>query len=563
MSPSSIKKEMTTAELFIKILEKYGVQHAFGNPGTTELPIIDAIEKSKIKYIMALHEDIAVGAASGYSSMMRYHSQKNPETTPLTLVNLHTTPGIAHGIGNLYGAYYAGTPIILTSGSQAPRHEKREPSLSGDRCHFVEKYTKYNTKITDPTEIPEVTRKAARKALTPPTGPVYIDIPWNIQKTKTKEKPLPLGEIPKPGTPPKNQLEKTIKIINDSKEPVMIVGDQIARTNQKSVQLVGELANNIGARVHGEVLMSERSYPIENENCVSLLPTKAENIKPLLNVDTILMIGCTTNVPFYDYQTPLIPQETKIIQIGHNPHELGKNYSCDTALNGDIEKTLKKLVEKTKNSFTKQELNKRKQKIEKTKQELNEKKQKNHPTDPHKKRPTKLELVQKLKQITQDKVVVDEGVTAGFILRCELPIGHGQLLGIKSGGLGYGLPATVGAAIAEQTTGNNRKVIGYIGDGSYMYYPQTLYTAQRYLKKGITIIVINNQGYKILRNADILKQKGSKPLHITKHNNIPKNAESHNFKTHQNQNKNKLKKDLEKAINTTKNTLIEIEVYDP
>ncbi|OUJ18405.1 Thiamine pyrophosphate-requiring enzyme carboxylase [Methanonatronarchaeum thermophilum] len=547
---------------FIEILEHYGVKHAFGNPGTTELPIINAIEQSEINYIMTLHEDIAVGAASGYSSMMRYYSQTNSEITPLTLVNLHTTPGVAHGIGNLYGAWFAGTPLLITSGSQSPQHEKRGPSLSGDRCHLVEKYTKWATKITTPTEISETTRKAARIALTPPTGPVYIDIPWNIQKADIDQKPLPLGQIPKLGNPPQKQIEKTVEYLENSLEPVIIVGDQVARTSKTAVQHIGELSENIGARVHGEILMSEKSYPTEHENCVSLLPTKASEIKKLLKTDTILLIGCTTNVPFYDYETPLIPENTKTIQIGYDALELGKNYNCDIALHGNLQKTLKQLKNKTKNLFDKQELKKRKKQIKKTKKQINNKRQMKHPPSPNNK-PTKLEVVQELKKTIKNEIVVDEGVTAGFILRCELPIGHGQLLGIKSGGLGYGLPAAVGAAIAEETTGNNRKTIAYIGDGSYMYYPQTLYTAQRYLNKGISIIIINNKGYKILRNANILNQTGTKPLHITKHNNIPKNAETHNFKTQKTKNKNKLKKQLKQTIKTNENTLLEIMVHDP
>ncbi|RZN62701.1 thiamine pyrophosphate-binding protein [Methanonatronarchaeum sp. AMET6-2] len=551
------------SKLFIEILEEIGVQHAFGNPGTTELPLINAIEQSEINYIMTLHEDIAVGAASGYSTTMRYHSQKNPEKTPLTLVNLHTTPGVAHGIGNLHGAWYTGAPIILTSGSQAPIHEKREPTLSGDRCHFVEKYTKWSTSITHPDQIPETTRKAARTALTPPTGPVYIDIPWNIQKQKTDRKPIPTGDIPKPGNPDNKKINQAAKITSQSKEPVIITGDQVARTNKKTVELVGKLAENIGARVHGEVMMSEKSYPPNQKHCVSILPTKASQIKKLLNVDTVIQIGCTTNVPFYDYQPPLIPENTRTIEIGDNPQELGKNYHADITINGNIEKTLRKLVEKTENQFTQEQLKKRLEKTHKTKRKLEKKREKQNPPDPDKNRPTKLEVVRQLKNQIKNQVVVDEGVTAGFLLRCELPLNHSQLLGIKSGGLGYGLPAAVGAAIAEQTTKENRKVIAYIGDGSYMYYPQTLYTAQRYLKKGITVIVINNQGYKILRDAKILEQEGTKPLHITQHNNITKNAESHDATTQKNKDKDKLPRQLKKAIETNENHLLEIEVYDP
>src|SRR6056297_3236945 len=102
--------EYTGADLFVDALEQYGVSHVFGNPGTTELPVMDALGDSDLEYVLGLHEDVAVGMAAGYASTRRYHADRarreggSGETgeplNPVGVVNLHIAPGLAHGLGN-------------------------------------------------------------------------------------------------------------------------------------------------------------------------------------------------------------------------------------------------------------------------------------------------------------------------------------------------------------------------------------------------------------------------------------------------------------------------------
>src|ERR1044072_9996076 len=99
--------EMTGAESMYEVMVREGVRYVFGNPGTTELPLMDMFAaRDEIQYILALHEDSALGIAAGYSEA----------TGQAAVVNLHTNPGLAHALGNLYNAYRAGTPLIVTAG---------------------------------------------------------------------------------------------------------------------------------------------------------------------------------------------------------------------------------------------------------------------------------------------------------------------------------------------------------------------------------------------------------------------------------------------------------------
>jgi benzoylformate decarboxylase len=124
-------------------------------------------------------------------------------------------------------------------------------------------------------------------------------------------------------------------------------------------------------------------------------------------------------------------------------------------------------------------------------------------------RSSKAELVDAMVDEMSDAYVVDEGVTSKYALLTRFPFEEAQYLGNKGGGLGYGLPASVGAALAHKDLDVDRQVVGFIGDGSYFYYPQTVYTAVRE-KLDMAIVVPNNDGYTILRNNadDILGKEG-------------------------------------------------------
>lgn len=123
------------------------------------------------------------------------------------------------------------------------------------------------------------------------------------------------------------------------------------------------------------------------------------------------------------------------------------------------------------------------------------------PTDPTGRLPSRLDLARAVEAVISDGLVVNAGVTAGFLLRDELTLAPGQFLTTKSGGLGYGLSAAIGSAIAEEDRADPRPVVGYIGDGSFQYSPQALYTAARCVDAALSLLLVDNGAYAILREA--------------------------------------------------------------
>lgn len=173
--------ERTGGELFVETLAESGVTHVFGNPGTTELPVVHALADSDIEYVLGLHEDIAVGMASGYASTRRHHADgeggdgvyggEDRDVLPPGVANLHFAPGLAHGLGDLYAAAVAGAPVLVTAGTHSRDFRHEEPILSGDLVGMADQFTRRADEVRDVDALPAMLRWTVRTTFTLSTPP--------------------------------------------------------------------------------------------------------------------------------------------------------------------------------------------------------------------------------------------------------------------------------------------------------------------------------------------------------------------------------------------------------
>ena len=166
---------------FLSILKDEGITHLFGNPGTTELPIMHALsEFPEMNYVLGLQEAIVIAMADGYSRA----------TGKLSACNVHVAPGLGNAMGAIYNAKFVGSPIIITAGQQEQGHGLMEPQLSGPLVQMAEPLVKWAIEVTRLEDLPRIMRRAAKVALAPPSGPVFISLPGDILNT---EKNIDLG----------------------------------------------------------------------------------------------------------------------------------------------------------------------------------------------------------------------------------------------------------------------------------------------------------------------------------------------------------------------------------
>ncbi|MCL7416575.1 MAG: thiamine pyrophosphate-binding protein [Halalkalicoccus sp.] len=491
----------TGADLFVDTLEQYGVSRVFGNPGTTELPVLKSLAASEIEYILGLHEDIAVGMAGGYASTRRYHSHGDPDVLPVGVANLHLAPGLAHGLGNLYAAKVAGAPVVVTAGNHSTDFRHEEPILSGDLVGIAEEFTKWSAEVLDVAALPAMIRRAFRTALTPPTGPVFLGLPLDTMMAETDAEPERLGEIPTAGGGDPAQIERAAELLTKAEAPTMIVGDHVARAGRDAVDSAVELAETAGLRVHGEILSCEVNFPTTHDQWVSYVPPDEGLAARLMDAETLVFAGCSTNTTLTRHENPLVDPETTCIHLGPDAWELGKHQPADTAVLGDPGEVMRALVERVDLEEGVRE--KRLERVAETKAGLADTLDSiGRGSDDEDPRASKAELVDRLREAAPEAYVVDEGVTAKYALLTRWPLEAEGMISNKGGGLGYGLPASVGAAIAEGEREDPRDVLGFVGDGSYLYYPHTLYSAARH-GVDLTVIIADNRNYRILKDNTI------------------------------------------------------------
>ena len=199
----------------------HGVRHIFGNPGTTETPLLDSLPAfPQLEYIMALHEGVAVSAASFYAQA----------SGRVTVANLHVAPGLGNGIGSLYGALKANSPVVVTAGQQDTRMRLKNPVLGHDLVAMAAPVTKWSVQIERADEIAPIMRRAFKVATDGPQGPVFVALPIDVLEQETAVDASAPDNLWRSTRPDPAGVEALAALLLKSKKPAIIAGDDVARS---------------------------------------------------------------------------------------------------------------------------------------------------------------------------------------------------------------------------------------------------------------------------------------------------------------------------------------------
>ncbi|HEV8623345.1 MAG TPA: thiamine pyrophosphate-binding protein, partial [Acidimicrobiia bacterium] len=258
--------------VLLEVLRSEGVTHCFGNPGTTELPFVDALaDEAALHYVLALQENVAVAMADGYAQASGRPS----------FVNLHTVAGLGGGLGNLTNAMANRTPMVVTAGQQDRRHLLAEPILAGDLTGLAAATTKWQHEVRHLGELAPVLRRAFLSAATPPAGPVFVSIPMDVlEETENVEVP-PRSHVPRGAVA--GGLEELAGLLAEAapNDLALVVGDEIAAGG--ALAEVVALAETLGARVYGVPLYSNLDFPTDHPLWTGMLNFTAANVAGTLS----------------------------------------------------------------------------------------------------------------------------------------------------------------------------------------------------------------------------------------------------------------------------------------
>jgi benzoylformate decarboxylase len=483
--------EMTGAQAMYEMMVRKGGRYVFGNPGTTELPLMDQFAaRDEISYILALHEDSALGIAAGFAEA----------TGRAAVVNLHTNPGLAHALGNLYNAYRAGTPLVVTAGQQDTRGMLDEPLLYADMLELARQHTKWAWEVRHASEIPAALQRAFRIAETAPTGPVFVSLPVNVMEERAEMEMPPDVQIGSRVRGDRAKIEEAARLILAARNPVIISGDGVARSG--AISEVVKLAETIAARVHAEPLNSLLTFPTNHPLYAGpLFPNAAQTAALLDGVDVILTIGVNNLAPLVYTGARMIPLAARMIQINVDERELGKNFPAEVAILADSRSAVEELIEilaPEASGAASEGIARRREMIMAHIGQARSKfvEQASRPPGDSLMSPGFVAREMR-RRAASDAVLVDESVTSTAFVRSLFELSEpNSYFYAKGGSLGLGLPAAVGVKLAMP----DRQVICAVGDGSALYSIQALWTAARY-KLAVVFVVFNNASYMILKGG--------------------------------------------------------------
>ncbi|MDA1099994.1 MAG: thiamine pyrophosphate-binding protein [Proteobacteria bacterium] len=484
------RNSITGRSAFLALLKDEGVTRLFGNPGTTELPIMHAMtEQSDISYVLGLQESIVVAMADGYARA----------SGKIAAVNVHVAPGLGNAMGALYTANFSGSPLIITAGQQEQGHGLTEPLLYAPLVPIAAPLVKWAVEVNRIEDLPRIMRRAAKIALTPPTGPVFISLPGDILNM---EAAIDLGEstrVDAAARPSDASLESLAARLLQARHPVIVAGHEIVASD--AFVEAAQLAEMLGAPVYQQTVNDGAHFPFEHPAFMGSLNRNQSYVRDVLSsYDLLLCLGADLlRMSVYSEVDPL-PADLAVIQIGQRDWEMGKNHAVELALRGDVKETVAALLpvlsarggqdlkDRAKTSLATVAAGNWSIQREASRAKFTELAAAS-PIEPD------WLMMRLVDLLPADAIVVDEGIISSRSLLNFLPVRDRYgYFGNASGGIGWGIAAALGIQIANP----DRRVVAVLGDGSAMYSIQALWTAA-HLKLPITFVIANNGGYRIIK----------------------------------------------------------------
>ena len=473
------------AALFLDLLRANGVTHVFGNPGTTELPLVDAFAaETGIRYILGLNEVVVLGMADGYAQA----------SGRLAVANLHAAPGLGNAMGMLYNAAKAGAPILVTAGQQDTSIALTEPLLWADLATLARPLVKWSHEVARADDLPRSVHRAAKVALTAPTGPVFLSIPGDVLTADAAGiDPMAPTRIGGRVRADAASLAVAADLIAAATAPLIFAGDAVPRSDAHPE--LAALAEAIGAPVYLEGMANTAAFPSDHRLYAGSVARMTPAVRALTDGhDLIISIGADLLTQSQAAGVEALAPGKALIHFDDDPWEVGKNFPATVGLVGNAKATLPELTAAVLARMTPAVA-----RADAVAADLAGKRaamcaRAAAEADIIPLRPLAV-LAAIADGLPADAIVVEETLSTGMnTVRHLMPaVRPDSWFGMRGGGIGVALPQAIGIKIAR-----DRPVLALSGDGSAMYAIQALWTAAHY-GLGIVAVIVNNRSYRILK----------------------------------------------------------------
>ncbi|MDR0952716.1 MAG: thiamine pyrophosphate-binding protein [Elusimicrobiota bacterium] len=473
------------SDYIAKELENYGVKDVFMISGGGAMHLNDSFGHSKMRYICNHNEQATAIAAEGYARLNQN----------LAVVCVTTGPGGINALNGVLGQWTDSAPVLYISGqvkfsttlASCPNLPLRQlGDQEADIISIVKPITKYAAMVKDPAEIKYHLQKAIYLATNGRSGPVWLDIPLNVQAALIDEKKLKSFKAPK--EPKANlKIKEVFAALKNAKRPLIVAGHgiRLAGARESFNTLIKKLGLPVATTFNGFDLIENASPYFVGR--IGTVGQRAGNFA-LQNADVVLFLGTRNNIRQVSYNWENFAKKAKKIVVDIDRAELKKpTIKPDIAINANLADFIPALNAKISGPLGKKEWTTWcKERVKKYPPLAEFKIKDNAKVNPYFFTQTLTELA------PQNAVVVASNATACLtLLQAGVVKSQKQRMFSNSGdaSMGYGLPAAIGAALAA-----SRNVYCLEGDGSIMMNLQELQTVKNY-NLPIKIFILNNNGY--------------------------------------------------------------------
>ena len=456
---------VTVRDAVLRLLRSFRMQRIFGNPGSTELPLFVDFP-SDFEYVLGLQESVVVGMADGYATATRNAA----------FVNLHSAVGVGHAMGAIFTAWKNRTPLVITAGQQARSLFPFDPFLfSASAVELPKPYVKWSCEPARAEDVPAAIARAYHTAMQAPQGPVLVSIPADDWARSCEPvEPRRIGSAPRCAG---DVLAAIGDVLDRSERPAFVVGAGVDRGG--AWDEVRALAERHRARVFTAPMSARCGFAEDHPQFAGFLPAIREKIvAALAGSDVVLVLGAPAFTYHVEGHGPHLPPGAALCQITDDP-DVAAWTPAGTAAVGDVRAAVRELLERPP--------------------PRDRVAQPGRAARPRAEASTPMSVAFALQTLADvrrpEHIVVEEAPSSRPVMHGHLPMLRSETFyTMASGGLGFGLPAAVGIALARP----NERVIGLVGDGSAMYSIQALWSAAQ-LKLPITFAILNNRRYAALQ----------------------------------------------------------------
>jgi benzoylformate decarboxylase len=528
-----VPRVSTVREAAFDLFRAHGMTTIFGNPGSTELPML-AEFPDDFRYVLGLQEAVAVGMADGYAQASGRPAH----------VNLHTAPGVGNGMGAIFNAQANHSPLLVTAGQQVRAQVTMQANLTNrDATRVPHPFVKWSFEPPRAGDVPAALAQGIHRASLPPRGPAFVSLPmddWGVEADDGEVARATSRSVTAAAGADPELVSRLAERLNAAANPLFVAGPDIDASGAWDAAIALAERQRLPVCATPAPGGGRIGFPEGHANFLAILPPAIGPLGQTLEGYDLVVVAGSSVFPYYPYiPGPALPESTELVSITSDPDEAARAPFGD-AIVADVRLTLEALVEAAGESSRDQP----------PRRPGPEPAPESDPLNPSTAHGALAEV------FPDDGIVVLESPSSTLALRNQLRLSRpGSYFFGAGGGLGFGLAAAVGVQLAQP----DRPVVCVVGEGSAQYAITALWSADVY-SVPVTFLVLRNSEYAILKwFAEIESVTGAPGLDLPALD-CPAIAEAYGVKAHRATGADELRDMLGAAIASTEPELVEVPV---